>query len=71
MCIRDSGDTVRTITAWDVQRRGDDIDITVTADGYLYNMVRILAGTPVSYTHLSCISCCSLRRPTRWALRFR
>ena len=39
------GDTVRTITACDVQRRGDDIDITVTADGYLYNMVRILAGT--------------------------
>jgi tRNA pseudouridine38-40 synthase len=36
---------VRTITACDVQRRGDDIDITVTADGYLYNMVRILAGT--------------------------
>ena len=28
-----------------VERRGDDIDITVTADGYLYNMVRILAGT--------------------------
>ena len=39
------GDTVRTITACYVQRRGDDIDITVTADGYLYNMVRILAGT--------------------------
>ena len=39
------GDTVRTITACDVQRRGDDIDVTVTADGYLYNMVRILAGT--------------------------
>ena len=36
---------MRTITACDVQRRGDDIDITVTADGYLYNMVRILAGT--------------------------
>ena len=39
------GDTVRTITACEVERRGDDIDITVTADGYLYNMVRILAGT--------------------------
>lgn len=39
------GDTVRTITACAVERRGDDIDITVTADGYLYNMVRILAGT--------------------------
>ena len=41
------GDTVRTITACTVQRRGDRVCITVTADGYLYNMVRILAGTLV------------------------
>ena len=39
------GDTVRTITDCHVTRRGDEIDIEVTADGYLYNMVRILAGT--------------------------
>ena len=39
------GDTVRTITACTVQRRDDRVCITVTADGYLYNMVRILAGT--------------------------
>lgn len=39
------GDTVRTITACSVTRYGDDIEISVTADGYLYNMVRILAGT--------------------------
>ena len=39
------GDTVRTITDCRVERRGDDLAITVTADGYLYNMVRILAGT--------------------------
>ena len=39
------GDTVRTITACSVTRRGDEVDIVVTADGYLYNMVRILAGT--------------------------
>lgn len=39
------GDTVRTITQCDVERDGDYIIITVTADGYLYNMVRILAGT--------------------------
>ena len=43
------GDTVRTITACDVQRRGDDIDITVTADGYLYNMVRIMVGTLIEF----------------------
>lgn len=41
------GDTVRTVTACGVQRRGDRLVITVTADGYLYNMVRILAGTLV------------------------
>jgi tRNA pseudouridine38-40 synthase len=39
------GDTVRTITECRVQREGDIIEIWVTADGYLYNMVRILAGT--------------------------
>ena len=39
------GDTVRTITACTVARSGEDIAIMVTADGYLYNMVRILAGT--------------------------
>ena len=39
------GDTVRTITDCSVVRNGDDLEITVTADGYLYNMVRILAGT--------------------------
>ena len=39
------GDTIRTITDCSVVRNGDDLEITVTADGYLYNMVRILAGT--------------------------
>ena len=41
------GDTVRTITHCTVERAGDRVTITVTADGYLYNMVRILAGTLV------------------------
>ncbi|MFR3791008.1 MAG: tRNA pseudouridine(38-40) synthase TruA [Blautia massiliensis (ex Durand et al. 2017)] len=41
------GDTVRTISACGVERRGEYLTITVTADGYLYNMVRILAGTLV------------------------
>lgn len=39
------GDTVREITACSVEKAGPRITITVTADGYLYNMVRILAGT--------------------------
>ena len=36
---------MRTITDCHVTRKGDEVDIEVTADGYLYNMVRILAGT--------------------------
>lgn len=43
--VAQSGDTVRTITDCSVQRQGDVVTISVTADGYLYNMVRILAGT--------------------------
>jgi len=38
-------DTVRTITEFDVRREGDMVYITVAADGFLYNMVRIIAGT--------------------------
>ena len=41
------GDTVRTITECTVRREGELILVRVTADGYLYNMVRILAGTLV------------------------
>ncbi len=39
------GDTVRTVTACSVVRTGDEVTVEVTADGYLYNMVRILVGT--------------------------
>lgn len=41
----DVRDTVRTITRFDVTRTGDTVRITVAADGFLYNMVRIIAGT--------------------------
>lgn len=41
------GDTTRTVTRCTVTQNGDRFAITVTADGYLYNMVRILAGTLV------------------------
>ena len=36
---------MRTITDCTVVQNGDLFTISVTADGYLYNMVRILAGT--------------------------
>lgn len=45
--VAEKGDTVRTITACKVERQGPLVTVTVTADGYLYNMVRILAGTLV------------------------
>lgn len=37
--------SVRTITGLKVVREGDIIRIYATADGFLYNMVRIIAGT--------------------------
>lgn len=36
---------VRTITAASVQRQGEDVIFTFRADGFLYNMVRIMVGT--------------------------
>lgn len=41
-------DTVRTISECFVIKNDHDITITVTADGFLYNMVRIIAGTAVA-----------------------
>lgn len=37
--------TVRTIFDVDVKREGEFVVITVTGDGFLYNMIRIMAGT--------------------------
>lgn len=37
--------SVRTITGCTVTRDGDLLRIEVTADGFLYNMVRAIAGT--------------------------
>ena len=39
--------TVRTIYSLDVTEIGKEVQITVTGDGFLYNMVRIIAGTLV------------------------
>lgn len=41
----DVKDTVRTIYRMKVQKKGKLITISVTGDGFLYNMVRIIAGT--------------------------
>lgn len=42
---REQGDFTRTVTEAKVERRGDLVVFTVAADGFLYNMVRIMAGT--------------------------
>ncbi len=39
--------TVRTIYNLDICRADDEVEISVTGDGFLYNMVRIIAGTLV------------------------
>jgi tRNA pseudouridine38-40 synthase len=45
-CVRTQTETtVRKIYSLDVDRKGDEILITVTGNGFLYNMVRIIAGT--------------------------
>ena len=41
-------DTVRTVTDAKVERDGDILKFTVSADGFLYNMVRIMTGTLVN-----------------------
>ncbi len=43
----DVADTVRTVQFARVRRAGEDITFHVSADGYLYNMVRIMVGTLV------------------------
>jgi tRNA pseudouridine38-40 synthase len=37
--------TIRTIKGVDVGKKGDIITLQVAGDGFLYNMVRIIAGT--------------------------
>lgn len=51
----DVATTVRTINSFSVERDGDLYTLRVAADGFLYNMVRILAGTLVAVAdgHLS------------------
>jgi len=41
----DVTDTVRTVTEAEIKRCGDSVVFRVAADGFLYNMVRIMTGT--------------------------
>lgn len=42
---REKGDFTRTVEYFRVERSGDLVIFTVAADGFLYNMVRIMVGT--------------------------
>ena len=44
---RTVSDTVRTVSECHVQKNGDIISLQITANGFLYNMVRIITGTAV------------------------
>lgn len=41
----DIEDTVRTVTDLKIEQSGNEVRIYVSADGFLYNMVRIIVGT--------------------------
>ena len=41
----DTVDTVRNVTHLSIERSSNEIDIRIRADGFLYNMVRIIVGT--------------------------
>ncbi|MBQ8848834.1 MAG: tRNA pseudouridine(38-40) synthase TruA [Clostridia bacterium] len=49
-------DTVRTVYEAEVRRNGDIIEFRVSANGFLYNMVRILTGTLISVAEGKIIS---------------
>lgn len=42
---REKGDFTRTVKAFSVTRNGNLVEMRVEADGFLYNMVRIMVGT--------------------------
>lgn len=41
-------DTVRTVSDCHMETAGDEVILRITADGFLYNMVRIIVGTAVA-----------------------
>ncbi|MBE6797959.1 MAG: tRNA pseudouridine(38-40) synthase TruA [Ruminococcaceae bacterium] len=44
-------DTVRTVQSCSVAREGDVVTLKIAADGFLYNMVRIVAGTALDVSN--------------------
>lgn len=51
---RSVADTVRTVSSCYAERDGNTVKLSVTADGFLYNMVRIIVGTAVAVSDGRC-----------------
>lgn len=47
----DTEDTVRCVTSLTVEKKGELIEIRIRADGFLYNMVRIIVGTLIEVAY--------------------
>lgn len=47
----DVTDTVRNVFYLNIEKNGSDIDIKICADGFLYNMVRIIVGTLIEVAY--------------------
>ena len=47
----DTSDTVRNVDYIKIERNGDIIELRIHANGFLYNMVRIITGTLVEVAH--------------------
>ena len=47
----DTEDTVRNVTFLAVEKQGDLIEVRIRADGFLYNMVRIIVGTLIEVAY--------------------
>ena len=47
----DTEDTVREVYYLNIDKNGDNIDVRICANGFLYNMVRIIVGTLIEVAH--------------------
>lgn len=47
----DVTDTVRNVFYVNIEKNGTDIDVRICADGFLYNMVRIIVGTLIEVAY--------------------
>ena len=48
-------DTVRCVSFCKAERQGDTVILKITANGFLYNMVRIIVGTAVAISDGRCL----------------